>query len=194
MGYFTLESLLGFIEDFSSYINVYQHYKTLFHSDNSKDKSLAHHARNKKPNIEIVKHLRNVIGCKVNSYVILKITDKDILQYLIDGMTNDELSLIELDRLYEFPDIETANLMINTFPSTKFNQPLNLSSLEVIQHLHQLQRDEMFNIALMDYKASIGDIETVKFLHYNRNEGCEDHTLDEVATNGELENPILKNH
>ncbi|KYR03033.1 hypothetical protein DLAC_00523 [Tieghemostelium lacteum] len=189
MGYFTLESLLAYIEDFSSYINVYQHYKTLFHSDNSKDKSLAHHARNKKPNIKIVKHLRNVIGCKVNSDAILEIidTDKDILKYLIDEMTSDELSLIELDRLYEFPDIETANLMINTFPSTKFNQPLNLSSLEVIQHLHQLQRDEMFNIGLMNYKASIGDMETVKFLHYNRNEGCEVHTLDFVATNGELE-------
>ncbi|KYR03026.1 hypothetical protein DLAC_00515 [Tieghemostelium lacteum] len=189
MGYNTLQHLLLFIEDFSSYINVYQHYKTLFHSDISKDKSLEYHASNKKPNIEIVKHLRNVIGCKVNSDVILKIlyNDKDILKFLIDGMTNDELSLIELDGLLKFPDIETANLMINTFPSTKFNQPLNLSSLEVIQHLHQLQRDEMFNIGLMNYKAANGDMETVKFLHYNRNEGCEDYTLDFVATNGELE-------
>ncbi|KYR03030.1 hypothetical protein DLAC_00521 [Tieghemostelium lacteum] len=191
MGYHTLESLLASIEDFSSYINVYQHYKTLFHSDISKDKSLEYHACNKKPNIEIVKHLRNVIGCKVNSDVILQIidTDKDILKYLIDGMTSDELSQIKLDRLYKFPDIETANLMINTFPSTKFifNQHLNHSSLEVIQHLHQLQRDEMFNTDSMHYKASIGDMETVKFLHYNRNEGCQFYTLDDVATNGELE-------
>ncbi|KYR03031.1 hypothetical protein DLAC_11444 [Tieghemostelium lacteum] len=189
MGYNTLQHLLVFIEDFSSYINVYQHYNTLFHSDNSKDKSLEYHASNKKPNIEIVKHLRNVIGCKVNSDVILQLiyNDKDILKYLIDGMTSDELSLIELDRLYEFPDIETANLMINTFPSTKFNQSLNHSSLEVIQHLHQLQRDEMFNIDVMHNRAANGDMETVKFLHYNRNEGCEVYTLDVVAANGDLE-------
>ena len=61
----------------------------------------------------------------------------------------------------------------------------NFGRLDVIKYMSN--KGHTFTVSAMDQAVIYGQLEIVKWLHENRNEGCSGHTIDHVAQHGHWE-------
>ncbi|EFA78744.1 hypothetical protein PPL_08205 [Heterostelium album PN500] len=60
-------------------------------------------------------------------------------------------------------------------------------SLQVVKYFHENHPDDIFSTKIMDVCAGSGSFEVLKFLHFNRTEGCSSAAIDNAAVHGKLE-------
>ena len=63
----------------------------------------------------------------------------------------------------------------------------NWNNLEIMKSFYRLNIPYNHSYKHMDYAAFLGHIEVVKWLHYNRKEGCTKDAMDNAARRGHLE-------
>src|SRR5437016_230119 len=117
------------------------------------------------------------------------ICNKDLLQYIVSFQHGHKYYKItggDLASKCGWLSLIKERYLFLSFTKYAMDFAASNGHLEVIKWLHQ-NRKEGCNDDAMDNAASNGHLDVVKWLHENRTEGCTTHAMDNAAENGHLE-------
>ncbi|KDO28556.1 hypothetical protein SPRG_06414 [Saprolegnia parasitica CBS 223.65] len=120
---------------------------------------------------------------------ILQKASTESLELLVRfGLSPDDFSVKDTKAAIEAATCETATLALKVFPWLTYSGILDdvagKGFLPLVRSLHE--RGLECSRDAMDNAAANGHLEVVRFLHFNRTEGCTTKALDEAIRNGHL--------
>ncbi|EGG18382.1 hypothetical protein DFA_03876 [Cavenderia fasciculata] len=130
---------------------------------------------------------------------IAKTGRRDILEFIINRYPNINLSNVIDEAAKHGGDLavwlmKTFKQLIDYPPRLALLNAANHGNLSVIEYFHQLNNHCQFTTNHMDYASRNGHLEIVKFLHFNRSEGCTQSAIDNASEGGFLDIVMFLHH
>ncbi|EGG19222.1 hypothetical protein DFA_02471 [Cavenderia fasciculata] len=119
----------------------------------------------------------------------------DIIKYLFNN-NNRNISCTEMaidDAIFYNHSLDIISYLVEQLKakcsSHAVDRAAELGRLDIIQYLdkHYKEETSIWTFGAMNYAAQFGHFEIVKFLHFNRTEGCTVDAMDQASSNGFLE-------
>jgi len=105
---------------------------------------------------------------------------------LVLSYSNTDLKFLYTDNLKIIQSIYRLNIPFFSTFYTHLDWVASYGHLEIVKWLHE-NRTEGCTTYAMDWAAYNGHLETVKWLHENRTEGCTKYAINNATNNGHLE-------
>ncbi|EGG18619.1 hypothetical protein DFA_04114 [Cavenderia fasciculata] len=166
------------------------HLEVVKYLHNSRTEGCTKAAMDNAKNLEILSflHLNRTEGCSNNAINNASSNNNlEMIKFLFTNRTEGATALAQTNAVYYNCGLDVLiYLQKNLNYGCMANVLNSAKNLETIRffHGHYSSDPNIWSTSVMDNAASLGLLDAVEFLHFNRSEGCSVNAMDRAASNG----------